>query len=339
MLHDTIETTHMRPDSFFIPRIGTIQLGELALGEPMFFNLRLSEAHRDSIETQAAACIAAFQPEAETKVARDHNLPTLLARVDCTLDEDRARIFECEERPAGLGITNAVMRRTHLSPGILPAVQAHFTEHAGDTPVIARHANAKPNKDSLVFGEDVMDLRAAIKTGRPLIVRGEPGELADFEALDELRAQSISTITTEGDKTYSLRVPSCETELVTADTKVVSDTSFVLKPLQGSKARGLAVYLSPEDRQQHGKDGTTTFARAAKLVDTHRATGNLLLESFKPPVTCKLDEGKIGNLILRMFCLVSPDGSTEVVGGTYVIRRELIVHGASNAMVGPVLVH
>jgi hypothetical protein len=58
----------------------------------------------------------------------------------------------------------------------------------------------------------------------------------------------------------------------------------------------------------------------------------VIVEIFKPPIKTHT----LGNMILRVNVLVSND-KVRVMGGAFVARPEMLVHGASNSVAGLVL--
>jgi hypothetical protein len=294
--------------------------------------IALSPEHREQIEHLASRAMQAFGIDEPTLVATRHGVPTLLARVDCTITPQGVGLFECDERPAGIGVTDRVLQHMN-GEGIAPRLDAHFTKHIGQLPTVLRHPNAKPNDDGLVLRVDDLDGDVA---DQPILARGEPDDMREHIVLPTLQARSVSTLVTKGIKRYLLAMPEARSRQITSPDELSPDTSFVLKPLQGSKAQNVHVYLSTTDRAIHGRQGTVTFERARRELAA-AAAGSMLVQEFIPPIPTTMPDDSKGNTILRVFTLVHPDGRCEAIGGTYVSRRELVVHGASNAICGAVV--
>jgi hypothetical protein len=241
-------------------------------------------------------------------------------------------LFEVEERPAGIGVTDRVIKCA-LGSGVTGVLEAHFGQYVGSMPTVVRHQKSRPNDDSLVL--TVVDIDNPPVEG-PILARGEPEDFREHKALPALQSRSISTILTKGLKRYMLAMEEAKAKVAQSVDELSPETSFVLKPMQGSKARDVTIYLSPADRATHGRQGTVTFERARREFAVAQA-GTLILQAFIPPIPTVLPDGSKGNTILRVFALVHPNGRCNVVGGTYVSRRELVVHGASNAICGAVI--
>lgn len=305
---------------------------EIGIGEQTIY---LSSGHKTQIELMSRLCMSSFWLTEQTLVVQKFSLPTLVARVDCTLTPAGVEVFECEERPAGMGVTDKLMGMVD-GIGVSEKVREHFASNVSDVPTVLKHPNTKPNDDALIFDVVNLDDDRVIPRG-PLIFRAEPDDAAQHPQLGCITDRSVSTVLSKGDKSHTLSIP--DLKVITATEEAVPDSasSFALKPVKGSKARGVNLYLCPEDRRVHGKHGTVTYNRAVRVVE-EAAPGNLLIEAFKPPISVTMPNGKTGNMILRIFALIHPDGDSEVIGGTYVARQEVLVHGATNAINGPVII-
>ncbi len=260
-----------------------------------------------------------------TLVTRRFDIPTLVARLDCTVQNGIVLPYELEERPAGIGVTTQL-----LGSNFSEDIKDHYKGHIGETPLVAM-GPTEVSDDSLVFQTVGLDDRS----DSPCIVRGLPDTVGAHENALQLIERSVSTIQLEGDKTYTLKASGFGARKVIKGEKLDPQVSTVTKPLQGSQARGVYVYLSPEDRAIHGKRGTITASKMQSILE--RDTPQLR-ESFAPPIRLRGQDGTVGNMILRVFVLVHPTKEPEVIGGAFVIRKELIVHGASNAIAGGVVV-
>jgi hypothetical protein len=319
----------------------TLNLGihKLPISEEI---VELDFEHSVQIERLILDGLSRF-PREETRVQDAIGQPTIIARVDCTIGANGIMPFECEERPAGFGVLN-LMHQRHSGEGIEDLVQSHAVETLGSGLVVVRHPDAFPSDDAALF--EVHDSVENLN-GHAVIVRGEPHMFSDERAYRELAARSASTIRSEGDKTYTLDSPHFDTRIINApDTREPVDVlleddseselpspdeSFVLKTIQGSKCQGISIYLSSSDRKVHGKKGTISYSKARNIVAGSREP--ILVESFKPAIKTSRN----GNMILRVIALVSKDNA-QVIGGAFMTRPEMLVHGASNAVAGLIVV-
>ncbi len=298
--------------------------------------IRLSSDHREQAENIVTRCAESF-PKEGTLVESTLGVSSILVRLDCTVSDTGIEVFECEERPAGIGVTDLVLRSAGFE-GFAPAIHDHYQDYFGVSPVVVRHPNAKINDDSVMFDviEASSDLSIPLK---PLIARGEPSDFSGESYRDRLVEWSVSTVMTKGQKAHTVSIPDLKAKIATQDNIPPPEESFTIKPVAGSKARGVFVYLSPPDRKRHGKHGTRTHAKVINTV-AEQPRGSFIIEEFKAPVRVNMPDEKIGNLILRLFALIHPEPPKRatVIGGSYVARPELVVHGATNAINGPIIV-
>jgi hypothetical protein len=302
----------------------TLDLGEhqLPISDTI---VALDPVHTDQIKNIIAASLDNY-PKEDTLVQDKIGRPTIIARVDCSIGADGILPYECDDRPAGWGVQD-ILSRHHLDIGIANLLQDHSVATLGSELVVVRHPEAKPNDDHVVL--DV--LKPNQLNGHAVIARGEPGMFTDEELYRELARRSASTIRTEGDKSYALAVPDLGARLIHREDELPeADQSFALKSLQGSKCSGVAVYLAGKDRAEHGKRGTITHSRMQRIA---QEMAPLILEKFKPPIRTR----DHGNMILRVNALISAS-DVQVIGGAYVARPEMLVHGASNAIAGLITV-
>ena len=284
--------------------------------------IRLSSRQIGEIVRHTEAGLRGMEPELSTHVQQEFARPTLLARIDCTeTDKYGIRPFEVEERPAGLDVTAML-----LGESFTEHIRRHFIQTTGQVPVIARHPHAQSDDGDVLKVVDLNDIKDEL-----CVVRARPDQIPE-NLKDKVQNVSLSTVLNEGRKEHTI-----DHVLIrrAKDVQFIPQESIVLKPAQGTHAKGVAVYLSPEDREKHGKKGTVTASKMDRLI---KENPDYIVEKFTPPIVLKSREGIRGNMILRVFILVHPKSGVEVIGGAYVVRPELIVHGASNAIAGAITV-
>ena len=296
--------------------------------------IALTDNHTEQIAAVAGESLDKFGATQPTLVEKKIGRPTALARVDCAIDPDSGKIFayETDERPAGIGVTNAIGQIV-LGHGIAKDVIAHLEEIFNTVPIVKRHPSERENDDSMVFNVEQTSEHFIKAKGRPVLVRGTPANLQHCTDLQEVAAQcSVSTISDEGKRQYRIATGHATLLLPTSQ---LPDGSFVVKTLQGSQAKGVAVCLTKADgKQLGGSSGSVSRAKVAGLVIKE---GALLAEPFIPGVAANMPGQKQGRLIMRIFCAVSAN-TIKVLGGTYVARPNHIVHGSSDAIAGLVTV-
>jgi hypothetical protein len=310
-----------------------LAFGERRLPVDTHTVLQLSDEHASQLGTIALSGLHAFGAQEQTRAMELTGLPTLIARIDCTIDPETNDVhpYEVEERPAGMGITDQVMQsigHTTFGKNIL----SHLENTLGELPVVKRHPNAKENDDGLLLPvETFTPTRLKIPGNRPILVRAEPEDMAAHPHIDAATAATIAPIAEKGKRQY--RVTTGFADLITSPQTLPTNESFVLKTLQGSKAKGVKISLSKQDAAQMGNRDTVTRGKAVAFVQSE---GGVLLERFVPGTPVRMNQAIMGHMILRIFALTNAN-TANVIGGAYMARPGHLVHGSNDAISGAVL--
>lgn len=313
----------------------------------------LSEQHREQVETIAVASAVAYgdshghkEPTfAETKFG----LPALVVRVDCTINDGDIIPYEMEDSPSGIGVSDRFVKAS-TGDDFKEIITNHYVNKTGELPhLIISGARNHGTDDEIVVGRERYHYGAgsfeipAIGTDSPVIVKAIPGQPESHEPYLPLQERCLAPLVTEGDKSYAVRTDlmqaiSDESELLSEDGELISQ---VIKARLGSMAMGISVYLAPQDRAVFGKNGQVKRGRLVRDLQRYVQNGGALLQKLHPPFQLDNSAGR-NNGILRVFTLLDRNDTGEVVataiGGAYVARPEMIVHGAANAISGAVLV-
>lgn len=295
--------------------------------------LVLSDDHKQKIERDALEGLSAFGALEKTRAMSVVGLPTLLARVDCTIDPLTGGIhpYEVEERPAGIGIVDRIVTKA-TGVNIGATILDHLEDKLGKIPVVKRHPNALENDDGMLLPvEQFTGTKIAIRN-RDILMRAEPHDMSGHPQLEEATAHAIAPIMEKGKREYRIRTG--HAHIVTQTDTLPTDRSFVLKTIQGSKAKGVKICLSREDVSTHGNRDSCSMTKSTELL---RSMGALLLEPFVPAIPTQVSSSdKIAHMILRIFTLISPNQVTAI-GGSFVVRPGVLVHGSKDAIAGAVL--
>ncbi len=311
--------------------------------------ITLSTKHKTQIEEYAKKAASEYgdrQGQKEpTYVQELVGIPSLIVRIDCTIDENGDIVaYELEDSPSGQGITDKV--HSHIKgEGIKERLIDHYTDAIGDIPhvLVSGHRSHGTDDNIIVGQEKYLFNEIPASVDGPVIVKAIPGIKESHAAYLHLQSQAVAPLATEGDKSYAvsmgdLKEVESETDLLLcADGELASQ---VAKSRLGSMAMGVSMYLNPLERKKYGKRGTVTASKLSAKIVEYQDRGGALLQRFVAPIQLENNEGR-SNAIMRVFVLLdSRDGevTAEAIGGCYVARPELIVHGASNAVAGAVLV-
>ncbi len=312
----------------------------------------LTSEHKRQIEDYAKRAAQEYgdqdgQPES-TFVQVEHGVPALVVRVDCTIRDGAIVPYEMEDSPSGQGITENI-HRSMAGVGIKHAILGHYEEMVGEVPhVIVSGSRSHGTDDKLVVGEENYTYGGrptTLQEDKLVIVKAIPGDRASHQAYLDLQERALAPLVTEGDKSYAERtgeldLVSDEAELLTAEDGEL--LSQVVKARMGSMAMGISIYLDPQTRKRFGKRGVVTAAKLRSNLKAYSSRGGALAQEFIPPIQAENPEGR-SNTILRVFALLSKNADdtieAKVIGGCYVARPELVVHGASNSVAGAVVVN
>ncbi len=267
--------------------------------------------------------ISAFVKE-RTWAMNHFGVPSLVIRLDCFLDEKgHMHGIEIEDRPMGIGITSIVNSQ-------FASELDRFRSESW--PKIGLLSSNKRKG-----GDDHIWLSPPQSEDDLLLVRCSPEE-KDFYCL---RNRSISTISTEGDKSYGEKLDLWNR--ISYGDRIPWDEPFVLKPIQGTRCDDIVVWL-PKDMMLHGisvkKREVNGNSTKTKVERTLSSNGTMYLQRFVPPMVCShlvTPSGKPYFMLYRLFFFFDIKTERYVpVGGIWTARPfQLLLHGSSDAVMGP----
>jgi len=259
-------------------------------------------------------------PREETFVWNNYGVPSLFVRLDGVTTELRDSqlsgnwlIFEVEERPAGLGLSSKInppfkeclFRMKRLWPEFFALISPKRTGF----------------DDFLWLGQDHVRIGGPedLPSHSLVLVRAEPEE----EEYHILEQRSISTLKTKGCKMYGERLGLWRKVSI---NDINWDIPFVLKPLQGSKTKGIYIW-HPQRKKEHGCSTRSQILRAFQNSPT------MYMQDWIEPF-------KRGDhyLILRVYYGWDPEEKRwKCLGGVWNSRPNLLVHGAKDSFFGPII--
>lgn len=251
-------------------------------------------------------------PKENTWVQGKFQVPSLFIRIDCIISNGNLFIYEIEERPAGIGICSKI--------------NAEFCERLNEIKLKWPEFKLiiSPLREK---GDDNLWLMPLENDSDGLVlVRAEPNE-KNFHIFQE---RSVSTVAKKGNKSYGVYL-----EL----WKEVSDVSqlpwnndFVLKPLAGSKCKDVVIFLAKKDQ---GIKGYSTRNQVERMMKNN---AKMYIQPFFAPMKCPIPQFKEYAMMYRFFFGYDPTTSKYVpLGGAWVARKNLKIHGASDSLSGPLV--
>ncbi len=270
--------------------------------------------------------VSAFVKE-RTWVMDNYGVPSLIIRLDCFLDHDaHLHGIEIEDRPMGIGMTGMMNPRFAMNLD-------HFLERSW--PRIASVSSERRNGS-----DDHLWISPPQSAGDLLMVRCRPDE----EEFYHLRDRSVSTISTEGDKSYGEKLGLWER--ISRDDSIPWEEPFVLKPMQGTRCDDVVVWL-PKEMVIHGLSvkrrelrGNSTRTKVEQVLSSN---GTMYIQRFVPPMVCphiSSVSGKPYFMLYRLFFFFDTVKQGYVpVGGVWNARPfQLLLHGATDAVLGPLTI-
>lgn len=329
-MRSTIKSEGIEDLGLHLSQTSTLNFGDRQIALDDESVIQLSDDHTRQLAAAAVQALGKFGPLEDTLATRlTTGLPTLLARVDCTIADGEIRTYEVEERPAGMGVTSLASTQVGVG-GLDTIVRSHMEDMAGRLPIVLRHTDHRENDDEIIFSVHQLNMTAR-PPDAPILVRSEPEDMMGHPYLETLQSRSVSTVMEKGKRAY--RLATGDAFMAICPSSLSVDQSIVVKSLQGSKTRGVDIYLSTADRKTlGGRLDSVSFEAVRRAV----SNGPKLLEEFKPGIEVNLGR-KRGRMILRVFVLVGLNGDVEVTQGSFVARPGHLIHGKNDALMGVVL--
>lgn len=310
----------------------------------------LTDDHRKQVEAYAIRSSMAYGDasgqEEPTYVHANLGIPSLVVRIDCTVADTGVIIpYEMEDSPSGQGITD-IIHRNVVQRGVKDRILDHYEQQIGTIPhvLVSKH-RTHGTDDAIIVGDTHYSFPALRPKNEDalVIVKAIPGKSESYRELFDLQSRAVAPLCTEGDKSYAER--SGELSVVVDESNLLRDNeglllSQVLKQRVGSMAMGVTIYLSPADRKVLGKHGCATQKKLLENVIIYNQNGGALVQPFVKPIQIENTENR-RHTIMRIFVLLGKTASgirAETIGGSYVARPSLLVHGASDAISGAVIV-
>lgn len=288
----------------------------------------------DQMNDLVTAATAHFNEE-PTYVQQKHNLPSLITRIDCTVTDDDAVIsightdgwwdtvngvvqpYEVEERPAGMGVTAMFNPQFR---GMWEVMQGLWPEFG-----VVIEPDRTWYDDDLIFPPSLVHFGPNPPGDGLLLVRAER-EKPEYHVL---AGRSVSTLRSEGDKSYGAKLGWWTLITSPADLPEKSTGHTVLKPLVGSRTHGLIMAPSTNATKQRGM---STRARLIRGLESKIATsGGMYLQPWHPGL-----QAAGQNMALRIFYGYDPAKDRWLcLSGMWALRGSAVVHGAGDTIFGP----
>ncbi len=243
--------------------------------------------------------VRSFPPE-PTYCNKKYGVPSLIVRIDGTFSGKKFFYFEVEERPTGLGWLVSLDGEASQKLKELQKVWP---------PIAIATDNQNPPDDHLWLGSEIYHYEIARTrlAGRRWIVRAEPYE----KRMKIFQKYAISPVVEKGNKKYGESFGWWVAAEEIGNWEKMLKKGVVLKPKQGSKGKGIIIFL-PEERK-------TRLETKLKKIERLDLRG-YYVQRFCPP---SKKEGEY--FLYELFFGFHPFEGWEFLGGLWVARKHLII--------------
>jgi hypothetical protein len=267
--------------------------------------------------------VSVWPREEKTKALALWGVPSVFVRIDCVvLANGGLGIYEIEERPAGLGIACTI------NPEFKDRFHSWLKSYEWNLAVVISHRRTTHDDGiwTSSFGIPLIkyeDHSPEVPKDHALLVRAEPEE----EEYWSFSPQALFPIRLKGWKGYGLTLGLWE-EIPRDVNMLPWDEGFALKPYQGSKMRDVLLW--------HPSKGPGVATRK-KIEDAIKYRRVAYYQKWIPPEQHDFLPNPNYYLIRRVYFAFSPDRGWVYLGGLWNARPNLRLHGASDAVFGPVV--
>lgn len=257
-------------------------------------------------------------PKENSWSQQNFDVPSLIVRLDCVAKGGRLLIYEVEERPAGVGIATQLNLNFAENLG---KIRAEWPEFKSLVSPLRKSCDD-------FFWLKAISMEAAMANGALLLIRAEPEE----EDFHPFLSRSVSSLIVKGDKSYGTSLGLWR-EIAAEDFDFLPwDRGFCLKPVKGSKCRGVEIWLPSLEKKKTRAGGVSTKTRIKKVLEAY---GRMYLQNFIEPMRSSVNENLF--MAYRIFFGYSPSSESYIfLGGLWNARPNLKIHGATDTVVGPV---
>lgn len=255
----------------------------------------------------------------DTWVQKEFAIPSILVRLDCVANGDVLSIFEIEERPS-VGVAIRVNSQFAAKLKELMAKWPKFSSVV---------STARDSHDDPVWIR-TLSLEEAIANSDLLLIRAEPEE----KEFHELVHRSVSTVASKGYKGYGPALGLWQPVRLADFESLPWSEGFCLKPMQGSKTQHVEIWHP--SKNQYSKHGISGISTRTKIWRTLECQGNMYCQPLIHPLEMYLENKRL-MFAHRVYFGYNPETKAyEYLGGVWNARPNMMIHGASDAIFGPV---
>ena len=249
-------------------------------------------------------------PREDTWVQETFGIPSFMVRLDC-IGGRQDQVYEIEERPSGVGVSQVVS----------PLFRHNLERLSHDWPAYdVVVSGARTSYDDHLHGKKTLTLEEAKDSKSLLLIRAEPNE----EMFHGFENRSVSSLKEKGNKSYGVAL-GLWTEVDT-ESRLPWKNGFALKPLRGSKSKGVEIWAPGR------VNGKSTETRIERTLEKY---GRMYCQPLIHPLCSGIE--KFPSMIYRVFFGYNVVSTKwECMGGIWMARPNIKIHGATDSVIGPI---
>ena len=258
-------------------------------------------------------------PVESTYVQKVWGVPSALVSVDVTLNsKGQCEIYDIDETPHNLGVAYLINGQFKNN---LDRLRKHWPE------VAAVH------HPGLEIPDDKFWIKTIINHEAPKNILVFPRNTKHNNCQPTFSDRSLAPIKHRGDKSYGEKMGYWKI-VERGDIKNLPwDDGFVIKPVRGENLKNLEIFIPKHGiyKFYRGIGGLATETRILKTIYGE----SVYLQKFMPPICKTNDEFAI----IKLFYGYNPETARyETLSGIQIRRKNLKIHGASDATFTPVII-
>jgi len=268
-------------------------------------------------------------PSEDTWVQTTLGVPSLIVRLDATESDGHLIPYEIEERPSGIGITSVINNSFRQN---LDQARAQWPEFE----VVVSPERGEVGTDDFLWAPI-----ATPETAKNLVLlRAEPHE----NWAHPFQNRAVSTVLTKGDKSYGQDLGLWEK--VTQPEQLDWNKPYTLKPMQGSKAKGVVIWY-PRSQKEPTKNGhyklpiwerskrrgASTKTKILRVLEDNPQ--GMYRQEYISPLTTTINQQEMWSIFRIFLAFDLGTRSWKNIGGLWLARPNILIHGARDSVMGP----
>lgn len=161
-------------------------------------------------------------------------------------------------------------------------------------------------------------------------VRGgvEDRDIIGNDLLQKINAKSLAPLIDHGDKQYMVSLGIAE--IVNSENEIDFAKSCCIKPIHGSKGKDVQIWMpKPDGSRDASCSGGATRSQVTRAIKSSVCIRQPFIQTGK-----ELIDGVEYFKLMRLFAVINDSMQFEVIPSPYVMRPNVKIHGASDAVNG-----